>query len=97
MDTMDTSLLSRLNSPAMYGIVALAIGLVVAMCVYFMVKSWRAGVKVGMDKAITFVGSGKFMEIWDTERFSQFCASAEADFAANRDYVNDRYVGGFED
>ena len=52
MDTMDTSLLSRLNSPAMYGIVALAIGLVVAMCVYFMVKSWRAGVKVGMDKAV---------------------------------------------
>ena len=52
MDTMDMSLLSRLNSPAMYGIVALAIGLVVAMCVYFMVKSWRAGVKVGMDKAV---------------------------------------------
>ena len=52
MDKMDTSLLSRLNSPAMYGIVALAIGLVVAMCVYFMVKSWRAGVKVGMDKAV---------------------------------------------
>jgi len=52
MDTMDTSLLSRLNSPAMYGIVALAIVLVVMMCVYFMVKSWRAGVKVGMDKAV---------------------------------------------
>lgn len=52
MDMMEVSLLDRLNSPAMYGIVALAIGLVVAMCVYFMVKSWRAGVKVGMDKAV---------------------------------------------
>ena len=52
MDTMDTSLLDRLNSPAMYGIVALAIGLVVAMCIFFMIKSWRAGVKVGMDKAV---------------------------------------------
>jgi len=52
MDTMQTSLLSRLNSPAMYGIVALAIALVVAMCVYFMIKSWRAGIAVGMDKAV---------------------------------------------
>ncbi|MBQ8619731.1 MAG: DUF5058 family protein, partial [Clostridia bacterium] len=52
MDKMETNLLDKLNSPAMYGIVALAIGLVVAMCVYFMVKSWRAGVRVGMDKAV---------------------------------------------
>ncbi|MBQ7886228.1 MAG: DUF5058 family protein [Clostridia bacterium] len=52
MDVMETSLLNRLNSPAMYGIVALAIGLVVAMCIYFMIKSWRAGVAVGMDKAV---------------------------------------------
>ena len=49
---MEVSLLDRLNSPAMYGIVALAIGLVVAMCIFFMIKSWRAGVKVGMDKAV---------------------------------------------
>ena len=52
MEMMEASLLDRLNSPAMYGIVALAIALVVAMCVYFMVKSWRAGVKVGMDRAV---------------------------------------------
>ncbi len=52
MDTMDTTLLSRLNSPAMYGIVALAIALVVAMCIFFMVKSWRAGVQIGMNKAV---------------------------------------------
>ena len=52
MDIVEAGLLDRLNSPAMYGIVALAIALVVAMCVYFMVKSWRAGVKAGMDKAV---------------------------------------------
>ena len=49
---MEKNLLEQLNSPAMYGIVAFAIMLVVAMCVFFMVKSWRAGVKVGMDKAV---------------------------------------------
>ena len=49
---MEAGLLSRLNSPAMYGIVACAILLVVAMCVYFMIRSWRAGLAVGMDKAV---------------------------------------------
>ena len=49
---VERNLLEQLNSPAMYGIVALAIGLVVAMCVYFMIRSWRAGVRVGMDKAV---------------------------------------------
>ena len=50
---MDTgNLLSSLNTPAMYAIVAFAILTVCAMCVYFMVKSWRAGVMVGMDKRV---------------------------------------------
>ena len=52
MDIMEASLLDKLNSPAMYGIVALAIVLVAAMCVYFMVKSWRAGIQIGMDKNV---------------------------------------------
>jgi len=52
MNVMETGLLERLNSPAMYLIVGGAIALVVAMCVYFMVKSWRAGVAVGMDKRV---------------------------------------------
>ena len=46
------NLLTSLNAPAMYGIVAFAILVVCAMCVYFMVKSWRAGVMVGMDKRV---------------------------------------------
>ena len=52
MEQVQISLLDRLNSPAMYAVVACAILSVCAMCVYFMVKSWRAGVAVGMDKAV---------------------------------------------
>lgn len=52
MDKVQTNLLDQINSPALYGIVALAIALVCAMCVYFMVKSWRAGLAVGMDRAV---------------------------------------------
>ena len=52
MEQVQNSLLDRLNSPAMYGIVAAAILMVCAMCVVFMVKSWRAGVQVGMDKRV---------------------------------------------
>ena len=45
-------LLAQLNAPVMYLIVAAAIGSVVAMCIFFMVKSWRAGLAIGMDKAV---------------------------------------------
>ena len=47
--------------------------------------------KAGMDKAITFVGVGKSLEIWDTDRFNEFCMTTEMDFAQIMDYVNDRY------
>ena len=39
MDKVQTNLLDQINSPALYGIVALAIAMVCAMCVHFMVKS----------------------------------------------------------
>jgi len=52
MEQVQISLIDRLNSPAMYAVVAFAILCVCVMCVYFMVKSWRAGVKVGMDKKV---------------------------------------------
>ena len=45
-------LLQQLNAPVIYLIVAVAILSVVAMCVFFMVKSWRAGLAIGMDKAV---------------------------------------------
>lgn len=56
-------LLEQLNSPWLYGIVGLVILSVVVMCVVFMVKSWRAGVKLGMDKKVlkkTVISSGTF-------------------------------------
>ena len=49
---MGHELLTQLNAPSMYAIVALAIGGVVAMCVFFLIKSWRAGLRIGMDKAV---------------------------------------------
>ena len=55
MDTVNTvqsNLLEQINAPAIYAIAGAAIALVAAMCVFFMVKSWRAGVAVGMDRAV---------------------------------------------
>ena len=47
--------------------------------------------KAGMDKAIRFVGMGRWLEIWDEDRFLASCADAEANFADLLAYVNDRY------
>ena len=52
MEQTHVSLLGRLHSPVMYLIVAAAIVMVCAMCVFFMVRSWRAGVRVGMDRRV---------------------------------------------
>ena len=49
--------------------------------------------RVGMDKSITFAGVGRFLEIWDTARFNEFCMASEESFADLMDYVNDRYFG----
>lgn len=45
-------LLSQLNAPALYLLVGGAILLVVGMCIHFMVRSWRAGLRLGMDRAV---------------------------------------------
>lgn len=42
--------LKSVNSGAFYLIVALVLGFVTIMCVVFLVKSYRAGIKLGMDK-----------------------------------------------
>lgn len=49
--------------------------------------------KAGMDKAIRFVGVGRYLEIWDEERFAATCAQSELDIDALLNYVNDRYYG----
>lgn len=39
------------NSPILYGMVAVIIAFVMAMAIYFLVKSYREGIRIGMDKA----------------------------------------------
>lgn len=47
--------------------------------------------RAGMDKAIRFVGMGRWMEIWDEQRFSEAFALENMDIASLLNYVNDRY------
>ena len=45
------SLLEQLNSLPMFLIVGVVVAFIAALCVVFLVRSWRAGVALGMDKA----------------------------------------------
>lgn len=47
--------------------------------------------KAGMDKAIRFVGVGRYLEIWDEDRFAATCEQNEMNFEDLLSYVNDRY------
>lgn len=47
--------------------------------------------KAGMDKAIRFAGMGRWLEIWDEDRFLASCASSEANIADLLAYVNETY------
>ena len=47
--------------------------------------------KAGMDKAVRFAGMGRWLEIWDEDRFMASCASAESDIGALLSYVDNRY------
>ena len=44
--------LSAVNSGPLYAIVAVVLTVMTLLCVVFLVKSWRAGVKIGMDKKL---------------------------------------------
>ena len=44
------SILSQLNSPVMYLIVGVIIFFVAAVCVFFMIRAYKAGLAIGMDK-----------------------------------------------
>lgn len=55
--------LSKVNSGTFYLIVAGVLVLITLMCVLFLVKSYRAGIKIGMDKAVlkkTIISSATF-------------------------------------
>ena len=44
--------LSQVNSGFLYLIVALALAFMTVMCFVFLIKSYRAGIKIGMDKKV---------------------------------------------
>ncbi len=52
--------------------------------------------KAGMDRAISFVGVGRYLEIWDERRFMNETMQVEENFDTLLDYVNDRYYGKIE-
>lgn len=55
--------LSNVNSGVFYLIVAAVLGFITIMCAIFLVKSYRAGIKIGMDKKVlkkTIVSSATF-------------------------------------
>jgi len=55
--------ISQVNAPALYLIVGSILAFVTVMCLFFMVRSYRAGVAIGMDKKVlkkTVVSSAVF-------------------------------------
>lgn len=55
--------LSQVNSGAVYLIVALVLAYITVMCLVFLLKSYRAGIKIGMDKKVlnkTILSSATF-------------------------------------
>ena len=53
--------------------------------------------KVGMDRAICFVGVGRYLEIWDEARFEATVAQSELNIEDLMSYVNDRYFSPVEE
>lgn len=44
--------LSSVNAPSLYLLVAVVLGVMVIVCAVFLIKSYRAGLKLGMDKKV---------------------------------------------
>ena len=53
--------------------------------------------KAGMDRAICFVGVGRYLEIWDEKRFEATVAQSEMNIEDLMSYVNDRYFTPTDD
>lgn len=49
--------------------------------------------QAGIVKAVRFVGVGRYLEIWDEDRFCQQYLAARENAEALMAYVNDRYFG----
>ncbi len=60
---MGEQYLSIVNSGTFYLIIAGVLSLITVMCIVFLIKSYRAGIKIGMDKSIlrkTIISSATF-------------------------------------
>lgn len=44
--------LSSVNAPALYALVAAVLGVMTLVCLVFLIRSYRAGIKLGMDKKL---------------------------------------------
>lgn len=47
--------------------------------------------KVHMEKAIRFVGVGRYLELWDEDRFNSLCDDTEENIQSLLEYVNTQY------
>ena len=55
--------LSQVNAGVLYLIVGIVLAFITIMCLIFLIKSYRAGIKIGMDKAVlrkTIISSATF-------------------------------------
>lgn len=55
--------LSQVNAGVLYLIVGIVLAFITVMCLMFLIKSYRAGIKIGMDKAVlrkTIISSATF-------------------------------------
>ena len=62
--------LNGVNSGFFYLIVALVLGFVVAMCFVFLIKSYKAGIAIGMDERVQ-------------EPFGEFVVTYSKDYAVS--------------
>ena len=44
--------LAKVNAGVIYLVVGIVLAFIVMMCLIFLIKSYRAGIKIGMDKAV---------------------------------------------
>lgn len=49
---MNNSYLQSVNAPVFYVIVSLVLGFITLMCLVFLIKSYKAGLKIGMDEKV---------------------------------------------
>ena len=52
--------------------------------------------QAGLDRAVRFAGMGRYMEIWDEDRFQAINDASMQDIGALLEYINNRYFAPAE-